>query len=459
MHFVHDLDALSNDTIAAVATPPGDGGVAIIRISGKTSLNVIQTLIDRTVASLKSHHAHYTKLHHNGLLLDEVLLLLMRAPKSYTGEDVVEIHCHGGRLITRRILEAVFQAGSRPARPGEFTFRAFMNGKMDLAQAEAVQSLIGAKNMHALDAAQQHLEGRLSQQISLLQKELTDITAIIEAWIDFPEEGLEFASKEELLEGLQKIQNSLKRLIASYHNGRIVSDGIALCLAGSPNVGKSSLMNALLDKERAIVSAIAGTTRDLLEDHLIFNGLNLRLLDTAGIREEGAEEIEQEGIRRSLKAISDADIVLWVTEAGRPLSKKEQEMFSLLPKEKTLIVVNKIDLPHTPVKHPHNLPLIEISAKEKRGIDSLLKAVEEIIWEKGPPARDEVMITSLRHKEALNHAEEYLEVVIQALNADLSPELIAHDLRCALRELGKIIGTDITDDIVTAIFAKFCIGK
>lgn len=447
------------ETIAAIATPPGEGGVAIVRISGKSAIDVAQKVFSGPVRSYKSHTAHYGRvLNANGETIDDVLLLPMLAPRSYTGEDTIEIQCHGGSLITRRVLEAILQAGARPARPGEFTFRAFMNGKLDLAQAEAVQALIGAKNEHALDAAEQHLRGALSQKIRQFQHALVDVAAILEAWVDFPEEGLEFATHDEMHATLSIVCMQMEQLLRTFHDGRVVHDGIALCLVGSPNVGKSSLMNALLDKERAIVSHIPGTTRDILEDHLSLNGLNIRLLDTAGIR-DSEEVIEQEGIRRSRDAMQQADLILLVLDAQRGISAEEQRLMADIPHGKAIAVWNKIDLPHEalpilPLSH-----LVSISAKEKQGLDQLKQQIDAVIWEKGPPARDEVLITSVRHKDALAQAIQNCYAVMEGLTANASPEFVSLDMRACLQNLGRIIGTDITDDILSAIFSKFCIGK
>lgn len=447
------------ETIAAIATPLGEGGVAIIRISGKEALKVGDNVFSRSLANFATHTAHYGSIiDDKGKHVDDVLLLPMLGKRSFTGEDTVEIHCHGGSLITRRVLDTVLKAGARAALPGEFTFKAFINGKIDLAQAEAIQELICAKNERALDAAEDQLKGKLSSTIGNFQKELTDIAAILEAWVDFPDEGLEFASMEEICNLLQTICQQMKLLEDTFHNGRILHDGIALCLAGCPNVGKSSLMNALLDKERAIVSHIAGTTRDIVEDQMRLNGLNFRLIDTAGIR-TGAEEIEQEGIRRSHAAIEKADLILFVLDAGRGLESSDLALIEQLPKNNTIAIWNKIDLNHPPLPHlpfPHS---IKLSAKEKTGLDELHKLIDQVIWDNGPPSREELLITNVRHKESLTNATKAAKRVLDGLRTGISPEFLSMDMRECLSELGKIIGTNIGEDILTAIFSKFCIGK
>lgn len=458
MEFVHQ-PYQPGETVAAIATPSGEGGVAIIRISGKEAVAVAERVFSGPIRSYKSHTAHFGHIRNlQGEYIDDVLVLPMLGSRSFTGEDTVEIHCHGGSLITRRVLETVLTAGARAARPGEFTFKAFINGKIDLAQAEAVQELISAKNDHALNAAESHLRGALSQKITEFQKELTTIAAILEAWVDFPEEGLEFATMEEICGQLREIINKMNALAATFHDGRIVHDGISLCLVGSPNVGKSSLMNALLDKERAIVSHIPGTTRDILEDHLRLNGLNLKLMDTAGIRHSD-EIVEKEGIRRSKEAMLQADLVLLVLDAQRSITDEEHVLMAQVPPLKTIVVWNKTDLPHNglPVlDFPHN---VKISAKQRTGLDILKGKIDSVIWSQGAPARDEILITNVRHKEALDKAIKACQTVIEGLHSQTSPEFLTMDMRLCLNELGKIIGTNISEDILSAIFSTFCIGK
>ena len=459
MEFNHRNDGAS-ETIAAIATPPGEGGVAIVRISGPRALDIADLVFSGPVHTYSTHTAHYGRIiDRSGKTVDQVLLLVMQGPRSYTGENTVEVHCHGGSLISRRVLEVILQAGARAAAPGEFSLRSFLNGKMDLAQAEAVQELIGAKNDLALSAAEQHLQGKLSKQILQFQKSLTEVAAVLEAWVDFPEEGLEFATMEELCETLNGIKEQMTQLIHSFHDGKILSEGVALCLVGSPNVGKSSLMNALLDKERAIVTHVAGTTRDLLEDNFRLNGLNLRLIDTAGIRET-SELVEQEGIRRSKEAMQQADLVLLLLDVTNPvLNATESEMLAQLSESNGLVIWNKCDLSHEPPPALNFPNVVEISAKEGQGIAQLHEAIDRLIWKDGPPSQEETIITNIRHKEALVHAVEGCDRVIEGLQQDVSPEFLTLDMRHALNELGIIIGTNITEDILSSIFSKFCIGK
>lgn len=449
---------MNQDTIAAIATPSGEGAISIIRISGPDAFFITQKFFSKSLENCKSHTAHYGKvLDASGNVLDCVLLLIMRNPKSYTGEDIVEICCHGGSFITKKVLQRVLECGAKAADPGEFSLRAYLNGKLDLAQAEAVQKLIFAKNELALKQAEQQLEGALSKKILAFQQKLTEVAAILEASVDFPEEGLEFASLDEICSTLEDIVLQMQQLHDTFDHGKMIHSGISLCLYGSPNVGKSSLMNALLGKDRAIVTDIAGTTRDLLEEDLKLGDLHFRLIDTAGIRQT-EEIVEKEGIKRSHKKMLDADLVLVILDASREISENDLDILHSLPTQKSLVVWNKIDLKE-PKKLPINLKSVNISAKEKIGLENLQKSIEELIWTNGPPSKEEVTIQELRHKQALSQAIHSCKLVISGLKNQVSPEFTCSDLRNTLLELGKIIGTNVSEDILSAIFSKFCLGK
>ncbi|MBP9841258.1 MAG: tRNA uridine-5-carboxymethylaminomethyl(34) synthesis GTPase MnmE [Simkaniaceae bacterium] len=443
MEFVHGSYE-KGQTIAAVATPPGEGGVAIIRISGNDALLVGQKIFSGPVQNFATHTVHFGQILDEGEVIDEGLFIPMKGSRSYTGEDTVEIHCHGGILITERVLQAALKAGARAALPGEFTAKAFLNGKLDLTQAEAVQALIGSKNEKSLQAAKHHLDGRLYQKISSFQKKLFDLAAIFEAWVDFPEEGLEFASMEEVIEDLETIVKDMDSLLDTFNDGSRLFSGFTLCLLGDPNVGKSSLLNALTGKNRAIVTDIPGTTRDLIEEQISIGDLHFKLIDTAGLRETD-EVIEKEGIARSKQAALEADLVLYI-----------QDVRSYIPHStppNTLVVLNKADLPHT-TTYP-----LKVSALTGEGLPELKEAICKAVFKNGSPNKEDLILLSRRHFLSLQKGKEALETVISGLKSHLSPEWITSDMRLALHHLGNLIGTNITEDLLSAIFSKFCVGK
>lgn len=445
------------DTISAISTPIGEGAISVIRLSGDACLEIINKIYSKDVKKFKTQTAHLGKIFDkNKNVIDTVILIVYLSPNSYTGENVIEIQCHGGRLITQKVYETTLLAGARPSRPGEFTLRAFLNNKIDLVQAEAVQELISAKNNYALAAAKNHLEGMLSTIINKIKKELTDIAAIIEAWLDFPEEGLEFATKEQLLERLAFALKEIKHLSDTFENGKIIKEGLKLCIIGTPNVGKSSLMNALLKKDRAIVTEISGTTRDVLQEDLKLNNMHYQLIDTAGIRSTHCV-IEQEGIKRTKIEADKADIILLVLDASRDLNEDDKILLNRINDKKTIIIFNKIDMrkPKEKIKFSNQC---QISAKENTGLDMLCKMIEDLSL-KSKITNEEIIITQKRHKIALDEASNSLKRVIKNLKNDISCEFIAIDLKTALKALSKIIGSDITEDILSSIFANFCIGK
>lgn len=456
MEFTHRTYE-KGQTIAAVATPPGEGGIAVIRISGDEALDVANKIFSGSIHSYKTHTVHFGNiLDENGAFIDEGLVIVMRTPRSYTGEDTVEIHCHGGTLITQKVLKAALRSGARAALPGEFTCKAFQNGKIDLTKAEAVQQVIASKNSLAMQAAENQLQGKLYKTIASFQQKLTDIAAILEAWVDFPEEGLEFASHEEMLTMLTAIIERMQHLLATFHEGKRLQTGLSICLLGAPNVGKSSLMNAIVGKDRAIVTDIPGTTRDILEEEIEMAGLNFRLLDTAGIRE--AEEIvEREGVRRSIAAAKEADLILLVVDISNP--SIDSDLMAILPKGQTLLVWNKTDLKAADELPKLPFEAVRVSAKNYEGLEELKEAVHQIVWKSGPPSKEEVVLTNERHFQSLDRAIQATQKVSLGLQEELSPEFLTSDIRLALKELGTIIGVNITEDILSAIFSKFCVGK
>lgn len=458
MEFIH-RPYQPGETIAAISTPPGEGGISIIRICGKKAIEVADSIFSGSVSTYQTHTAHLGLVRdEQGARIDKALLLIMHAPRSYTGEDTVELQCHGGMLASKKVLEACLAAGARAAEAGEFTFKAFMNGKFDLTQAEAVQKLISAKNERAFSAAGRHLEGALSKKIKAFQSDMIQLAAILEAWVDFPEEGIEFSTQEELIRKLTDLRKEMQQLLNTFYDGKIIDQGIEICICGSPNSGKSSLMNALLEKERAIVTPVAGTTRDLLHEELTLGDLHFKLTDTAGIRET-QEIIELEGIRRAKAAIEQADLILLVIDSTRPLEREELELFAILPQQKTIAIWNKIDLPEHSICETPFMFNLHTSAKERIGLNSVKEAINQLIWSKGAPSKDQVMISTLRHKQALSQAIEGVAEVISGLERGRSPEFLTADLRGSLTELGRVIGMNVSEDILLSIFSQFCIGK
>jgi len=457
MEFTH-RHFLPNETIAAIATAPGEAAISVIRISGARAIQAADEIFSGNVSNYPSHTVHYGKiLTSDGTTIDHVLLVVMLAPRSYTGEDTIEIQCHGGSLITQKVFERVLETGVRAAGPGEFTFKAFLNKKMDLTQAEAVQSLISAQNESALKAAEKQLMGKLQEKILSFQKEATDIAAIIEAWVDFPEEDLEFASFQEVSQKLETILKKISELTNTFHEGKILSEGLSLCLVGSPNVGKSSLMNALLGTERAIVTDIPGTTRDFLEEVLRLGKLHFRLIDTAGMRKT-EEKVEKEGIERSQKAMKDADLILLVLDASRPLNEFDRELLNTMDPKKTMVLWNKLDLasPSETIKAQAVIPL---SAKTMKGLDDLKKEIHHWVFQGKSPSQEQVVLTKQRHKDALERAIVHGKKVIEGLNGGISAEFVSSDMRATLKELAQVIGTDVQEDILSSIFSQFCVGK
>ncbi len=450
---------MKTKTIAAIATPIGIGAVAMIRLSGPQSLAIAQSMFSKSIQNTPSHRlVHGNLFSKNQEVLDSVLLGVFRAPHSFTGEDSIEIYCHGSLLIQKKILKRLIELGADHAEPGEFSYRAFLNGKIDLAQAEAIQDLILAKNEAALQSAQEQLKGALSKKITSLQKALIEIAAVIDAWVDYPEEGLEFQTEEELLESLQAVLAQVRDLKNRFYDGKKLSAEAKLCLIGAPNAGKSSLMNTLLGYDRAIVTPIAGTTRDLLHEELYLSGLHFQLTDTAGIRET-EELIEKEGIRRSFEAAKNADLILYVIDVT--LMEKELKVFdtTLWDPKKTVLVFNKCDLIHPSFFSHPNYESIAVSAKTDHGIETLKTCIEKKLAERLNFSPEEILVTKERHFEALVECEENLLRVLDGFKNQLSAEFVSFDLRMALKALGKIIGFDLSESILDSIFSKFCVGK
>ncbi len=453
-----------SDTITAIATPPGFSGIGIVRISGKDALSIADKLFQgkRRLSELSGYQACYGWVVEEGEKLDEVIALVMRAPRSYTREDVVEFHCHGGPVVLKRVLEAVLRKGARLAEPGEFTKRAFLAGRIDLSQAEAVSQLIFAQTESAARSALRGLAGELGEKTRQLRQRLVEVLADLEAGLDFAEEDIEFISPSDLLKSLREIDFELSRLINRAQAGMILSEGINLVIAGRPNVGKSTLMNALLERDRVIVTPYPGTTRDVVEEVVNIAGVPVRLSDTAGIRRE-ADEIEKYGVERSYQAISRADLVLLLLDGSEPLTDHDQKLLKETEDKNRLIIINKIDLAQKiSEKELSSLlkaeEILKISAKTGEGIEELKKKLEEMIFA-GEVSGEDALVASLRQLELLRACREQIQRAIKTAQQGLSEEFIASELRRAVELLGEISGESVSEEVLEIIFSKFCIGK
>ena len=453
------------DTIAAIATPLGEAGLAVVRLSGPDALTVAErSFVPVGKHSLKpraapSHTIHYGRIERHGEAVDEVLVAVMRAPRTFTREDVVEITCHGGLLPAKLILDTVLEQGARLAWPGEFTRRAFLNGRIDLAQAEAVADLIHARTELALTAANEQLAGKLSQRINDLRDEMIKILAHVEAHIDFPDEDITPETRDQLVDRLERSLAFLDDLLRTANEGQILRRGIRAAIIGRPNAGKSSLLNQLLGHDRAIVSPIPGTTRDTIEETANIRGLPIIFIDTAGLRAAG-DMIETEGIRRSRESLARAELILHVLDASEALTPADQDYLREFAAKKSILLCNKTDLPRQlELPQPAGAPVVEISCMTGAGLEELKEAIQKTIWSGEIKAEMlQVMINS-RHQDALRRAREATLRTLEALRTDLTLELVSLDLRIALNAVGEIVGKTATEDILDSIFSQFCLGK
>ncbi len=455
------------DTIAAISTPLGEGGLGIVRISGKNTLSIADRIFKGKAVPSKapSHTANHGTIIDSKTkeTIDEVLLTVMLSPKSYTTEDMVEISCHGGSFVLYRVLQQALACGARSANPGEFTLRAFLNGRIDLAQAEAVAEVIKAKTDLSLKVAMDHLKGGLSEKLNLHREKLIELLAQIEVQIDFPEEDVEPKDKESISNEIKKIHKGINLLIETYDEGKILKDGLRVVIVGRPNVGKSSLLNAFLKEERAIVTPIPGTTRDAISETANFKGIPVRLIDTAGFR-VSKDRIELEGIKRTKLEIDRADMILWVIDSSQELDKEEFDLEREIKSFKHVVVLNKIDLAEEGFiselgKRFADKICQRISALKLRGIEDLRASVASNALTLDKDSNGDVILSSLRHKEALIKAEEGLKKAKKSLDQGMSYEFVVLDLRIALDSIGEIIGKTVTDDILNKIFSEFCVGK
>jgi tRNA modification GTPase len=453
------------DSIAAIATPLGDGGLAVVRLSGPQALPIADRIFEPhgrgalKPSAAATHTLHFGHIIRGGERVDEVLVSIMRSPRSFTREDVVEITCHGGLLPARLVLAATLEAGARLAEPGEFTRRAFLNGRIDLAQAEAVADVIHSRTELALRAANEQLAGKLSQRVNELREDLMKVLAHVEAHIDFPDEDIAPDTRDQLTGKLEQSLHKMDQLLRTAQEGQLLRRGIRAAIIGRPNAGKSSLLNQLLGRDRAIVSAIPGTTRDTIEETANIRGLPIIFIDTAGLR-EARDEIEQEGIRRSRQSLAQAELILQVVDVTDPLSGDGAGWQTELAGKKRLVVHNKIDLPH-PAGAPNKEEArrIEVSCRTGQGIEQLKDAIKEMVWSGEIRAEMlQVMINS-RHEDALRRAGAGVSQTLAALREGAGLELVAMDLRIAVDAVGEIVGKTSTEHLLDLIFSQFCIGK
>lgn len=460
-----------DDTIAAISTPLGEGGIGIVRLSGKEALHIAEKIFsspkNKSIHDAKSYSVTYGFIKDPAVetVIDEVLIMVMRSPYSYTREDVVEINCHGGMIPLRKTLELVLKHGARLADPGEFTKRAFMNGRIDLSQAEAVLDLVRSKTDESRKIAMDQLQGGLSEEITTLKDRLTELCVHIEAYIDFPEDEIETASKKTMLQSMKDIGSELEILLKTYDEARFFREGLSTAIVGRPNVGKSSLLNALVKKDRAIVTELPGTTRDVIEEYLNIKGLPLRIMDTAGIRDV-QDVAEKEGVKRSLSSIEHADLVVAIFDRSEPLKEEDFEVLDKIKNKNAIVVVNKCDLPSvidegvltSKVTH-YNAHILHISATRGDGLEGLKDSIVDSCLKDWKEEREGIVISNLRHKIAIENATISLDRAIHALTEDKPIEILALELRDALDRLGEIVGSVTTEDILNKIFNDFCIGK
>lgn len=458
---------MNTDTIAAIATAMSPSGIGIIRISGNDALTVIDQIFrfkssNKKVSSCLSHTVHYGYIYDDEEIVDEVMVLLMKAPNSYTREDTVEIDCHGGVFVMKRILETVLKHGARPAEPGEFTKRAFLNGRIDLSQAESVIDVIHAKNDFALQSSMKQLKGSLHMKIISIRERILHEIAFIESALDDPEHISLDSYPQVLHSVVDNLLAESEKMLESFDNGRFLKEGINTVIVGKPNAGKSSLLNILVGEERAIVTNIAGTTRDVLEEQINLNGIILNVMDTAGIRNT-TDVVEKIGVDRAREYASRADLVIYVIDSSTELDESDFQIMELLQNKKALILLNKTDLDSKvsleDIKSRLDKIIISVSAKEHYGIDKLEDEIKEMFFHGDISFNDEMYAVNVRQKNCISNAIDHLKLVIQSIDNGMPEDFFSIDLMGAYEELGKVIGEEVEDDLVEEIFSKFCMGK
>ncbi|CDM69807.1 tRNA modification GTPase MnmE [Clostridium bornimense] len=455
------------DTIAAVATAVGEGSVSIIRVSGEEALKIAKKIFrgvrGKSIDDIKPYTMRYGSIidSETNEKIDEVILSYMKGPKSFTAEDTIEINCHGGVIATKRVLDTVIKSGARLAEPGEFTKRAFLNGRIDLSQAEAVMDIINSKTEVSMKSALVQSEGKLSKEINELRNKLLEIIAHIEATVDYPEDDLEEVTSEKTELDVKLVINEVNKLIESAEAGKIIRDGLSTVIVGKPNVGKSSLLNVLTRGNRAIVTDIPGTTRDIIEEYISLDGIPIRIIDTAGIRET-EDVVEKIGVERSKEKIEEADLVILMLDASREIAEEDIEIIKYIKNKKYIVLLNKQDLPNAinqnDLKELNQDYIIPISTKDELGIDEIKNAIKELFFN-GKINSSEVMVTNIRHKEALYKAKECLQSTLCALKDTMAIDLASIDIRNAWSALGQINGETVEEDLIDKIFSEFCLGK
>ena len=455
------------DTIAAISSAAGNSGIGIIRVSGDEAIEVVDKIFrpankNKKLANVESHTVHYGHIMDGDKTLDQVLVIVMKNPHSYTGEDTVEIDCHGGMLILKKVLDLVLKNGARTAEPGEFTKRAFLNGRIDLSQAEAVMDLINSKNDFALNSSIEQLKGGVSDAIKDIRKDIIYHIAFIESALDDPEHISLDGYDEEITEMLNENINKISKLVNSFDNGRIMKEGIKTVILGKPNAGKSSLLNLMLGEDRAIVTDIEGTTRDTLEENINFNGLSLKIIDTAGIRDT-EDLVERIGVNKAKEIAKEGDLIIYVVDGSRELDDNDREIIKLINDKQAIILVNKSDMDTVinidELKKDSNRDVILFSAKNREGMDQLEEEIRNMFYSGKVTYNDQDYITNARHKEALENALESLKQVKNSVDAGMPEDFYSIDLMDAYTDLGLIIGESVEDDLVNEIFSKFCMGK